>query len=39
MSYADKEVKRMKNLKGWPFEPLGNVTPSGGGVPPSGTPG
>jgi hypothetical protein len=30
----------MKNLKGWPFEPLGEDSDiCGGGVPPSGTPG
>ena len=30
----------MKELKGWPFEPLdGNVQPLGDGMPPSGTPG
>jgi len=29
------------NLKGWPFEPLGDpeVNPCGEGMPPSGTPG
>jgi hypothetical protein len=40
ISYTDKEVKKMSELKGWPFEPLGGVTPEGiGNGPGGGNPG
>jgi hypothetical protein len=35
------EVIKMKDMKGWPFEPLdGGIHPmgGGGGIPPDGTP-
>jgi len=30
----------MKDMKGWPFEPMdGDIHPLGGGMPPDGSPG